>query len=292
MQHQYSDLEVAPSNGADAPEAVKTAEEKIVVPRANELNEQKIHNGQDDDWSPDEKMMTGTEAYAPHKQPIRRFCGFRCSRRRMNVLIVLVVLIIVAAAVGGGVGGSLASRNKSSTATSPSGSDLILNDTATMTGVSSPTDTPTPTTTIEVTITTSTIDVSPSETAFRDCPSSDGTAYGVDNGSGDSPALIFRKTCGASYGTLSPLTITGEKASSLNDCIRMCVAQNTLNQTQNENNPCNTVCWRNGTPGDDLPFHCFGGFKANDTQRFAQVSEERCDSATWINQGNGTDYDL
>ncbi|CZT22631.1 uncharacterized protein RCC_08336 [Ramularia collo-cygni] len=290
MSHKYSDLEVV--HDYDAPEVVPS-QEKVVVPGENEKNSHKIYDGQDEEWSTTGKMLAEPETQDDdeHTKPKRRTCcGMELTRRRIYLLSALAILVVIAAAVGGGVGGTQASRKNNDSSGTPQGQ---LGRTGYITGNIGPTGgvigqpSITPTTTITVDVTTSTIDVSPTETAFSDCPSSNGTAYAVNSGSEDSPPLLWRKSCGDSFGTLAPLTIMGEKASSLNDCIRMCVAQNALNATQNEMNPCNTVCWRNGSPGDDRPFHCFGGFKKNDTERFTLTGETRCDSAVWVNQDVG-----
>ncbi|EGP88801.1 unnamed protein product [Zymoseptoria tritici ST99CH_1A5] len=202
----------------------------------------------------------------------------------MYSLIAVVLLVIVAGAVGGGVGGALGSRNStaSSTSTTP-----ISSTTSTTSGR---TDSAPSATLQSVNISTSTIVAGPSQTVYRDCPSSNDTIYAVQ-GSGGAAPLLFHKACGYSFKgriaeTRSFVQIN-QQAKSLDECIGLAVAQNTLNATsiaRGDIAPCNTVCWRNGSPGDDFPFQCFGEHITNSTDGFKQGVEAICDSAVWINE--------
>lgn len=314
MRYRYSDPLVAP-NDADAPEVTNQAEDKIVVPYDGKRNEadapEVIDRAEEKIAIPHDNGANAYNMY--HEQPEAgrtrprsrvKCCGLECSRRFIYGVIVLVVLLAIAAAVGGGVGGTLASHSDESVS-NRNATQLTSSTTVPTLGNGETTSSArtTTTTATSATISTSTIVVcpsetidsnSPSETVYSDCPSSNNTIYSLGNGKQDSPPILFRKLCGFSYADRStnPGEFVGinQKTKSLNECIGLCVAQNTLNATlieSGEYNPCNAVCWRNSAPGDDFPYQCFGGYTKNATDGFDVNREEQCDSAAWMNSEVG-----
>lgn len=294
MRIVYSDLEVVPNhasdpevvkNDADAPEVAKGAEEKIAV--QDDSNMRWIGQDLNQDshgWT----AMNGTGSHSTSRRKWR-CCGIVLSRRSAYGLIAIVLLCIVAAAVGGGVGGSLSSSHSSSSSISTSTG--LSSSTSSMPGDSASTISSSTTLATSATLTTSTIVVSPTETVYRDCPSSNNSIYTAQLSGGTAP-ILFRKACGY-YFAIGPLTNSlpdvnvNQKSQSLDDCINLCIAQNTLNASaiaNKEINPCNAVCWRNSSPGDEFPYNCFGGYSTNSTEGFSQSVNTICDSAAWMNQ--------
>lgn len=142
--------------------------------------------------------------------------------------------------------------------------------------------TPTPTTQEPPTLTTSTEVVGPTQTLYRDCPSSNNTIY---NGAGSS-LYQFRKICARSF-KQPPVNVINQAVGSLNDCIDLCAAYNISNKTEiaaGKSSPCNSVCWRNNAKDPDWPGQCFGSTTFNSTAGFQIREEIICDSGAWINQ--------
>lgn len=142
------------------------------------------------------------------------------------------------------------------------------------------------TSTTSESITTSTF-MYESSMIYRDCPSSNDAIYSVPNDS-SKPAL-FRKACGYSFAGPNgeSRNVVNTPAQSLDHCINLCAEYNVRNRTEIDEGlsaPCNEVCWRNRSPGDDFPYQCFGGTALNVSAQFNVNEEAICDSAAWINE--------
>ncbi|KAM3512335.1 hypothetical protein MY11210_004048 [Beauveria gryllotalpidicola] len=114
------------------------------------------------------------------------------------------------------------------------------------------------------TLVTSTEVVSPTQTLYRDCPSSNNTVY---NGNG-SNLYQFRKLCARSY-KQSRVNLVNQRVASLNDCIDICVEYDILNKTaitSGQSNPFNAVCWRNSATDPDCSTE---GFQTRDERLYA-----------------------
>lgn len=227
---------------------------------------------------------------APQHTPSNRRVG-GLSNRAFWALIVLAVVIIIAAGVGGGIGGGLSRQNKvgPTTQEQPSTTTSFASVSTNVSASPSSTRGFSTTTAILGTTTSSaqlslTQEIGPTETLFRDCPSSNDTIYSASFGTTD---YEFRKLCGLTIVNSVPDTnAVNQAASSLNDCIDMCAAWNANNATAGSGNLiCQTVCWRWGVVDDDHPGSCFGFETTNSSTGIeVAVGPTNCDSAVWINQ--------
>lgn len=78
-----------------------------------------------------------------------------------------------------------------------------------------------------------------------------------------------------------------QQTTSLDNCISLCDAYNTLNQAKIKAGTvdiCNAVCFRVTITGDDFPGQCFGFETTNSSAAFVYTGDTRCDSAALINQ--------
>ncbi|KAI8712315.1 hypothetical protein NCS52_01329300 [Fusarium sp. LHS14.1] len=126
--------------------------------------------------------------------------------------------------------------------------------------------------------------IGPTQTLYRDCPSSTDTIYEAIGSSN----YMFRKRCNVGFAG-SPNNVVNIPATSLDDCIDKCATYNENNNTEiasRESNVCNSVCWRHRVTGDDWPGQCFGSTIQNSTSSGFPVDEDqiKCDSGAWINQ--------
>ncbi|KAK5989464.1 hypothetical protein PT974_10986 [Cladobotryum mycophilum] len=208
MSLPYSNLEVVPDQSL--PEVAPSAE--------------KIHY---------EIRNHSQEAYkfASPAKPPPRICGL--PYRRFWLLVCGAVLVIAAAVVGGVVGGTQAAKSKG-------GDEAKGANNSSSSSSSSSSTTPTTTTATATSVTLSTTtEIGPSQTLYRDCPSSNNTIY---NALG-STNYQFRKICNAAFHWSGP-NVVNQRTASLNDCINLCVAFNVKNQTEiaaGESNICNGV---------------------------------------------------
>lgn len=268
MPKDYSDLEVY--YGEPSTDLIEVQEEKIVtyiresaVPKFAVIEDEK----------PQPKASRSS-------QTVCTFCGIRFTRLRISLLV--VVTLIVAGGVAAGVIAGLASiRNSQPRKTSPSAD---TNPTSSSAGAPDQGSTSAPTSTTQPPVSLSTyIEVaSPTQTLYRDCPSSNNTVY---NALG-SNAYQFRKICARSFNQ-PKANVVNQVAASLDDCIDLCVAYNIKNRTQiasGDSSPCNSVCWRNRADDPDWPGQCFGSTIFNSTAGFQIKEETICDSGAWINQ--------
>ncbi|KAK2592839.1 hypothetical protein QQS21_009442 [Conoideocrella luteorostrata] len=206
----------------------------------------------------------------------KRTCGLS---PRVFWLVICVGLLLIAGLVAGVVGGVVGSKqhSKSEDTSSSSSSSSSLSRS------SSSTANPTSTSASSVSITTVT-EAAPTQTLYRDCPSSNYTVYLA---LGDSRNQ-FRKICSASFHHWSSAELVNKKTSSLNDCIDLCATYNKNNATEiaaGRGSICNSVCWRHKLDDPDWPGQCFGGVTQNSsTAGFSIQDELICDSAAWINQ--------
>ncbi|KAJ3478282.1 hypothetical protein NLG97_g8621 [Lecanicillium saksenae] len=271
MAKDYSDLEVY--YGPPSTDPIEAQEEKIVtyvresaVPKFAIVREEKLPP------RPERSSRT-----------ICSFCGVRFTRTRISILIVLT--LIIAGGVAAGVVASLASaKNSQSRKPSPAGGEASSDAASGASGSSSATTSTAPTTTTEPPVSLSTyIEVaSPTQTLYRDCPSSNNTIY---NALG-SNVYQFRKICSRSFNQ-PKANVVNHVAKSLDDCIDLCVAYNIKNRTEiaaGGSSPCNSVCWRNRADDPDWPGQCFGSTIFNSTAGFQIKDETICDSGAWINQ--------
>lgn len=273
MARDYSDLEVVHGPAADAPVVVQ--EEKISY--------MTLYGASAHDWEAKARMEPPT--------PKRRTCGVEWTRRNICLLVVGIVLLVGGVA-GGVVGGLLLSRanqNASRPASKSPIGDTPSSSASTSASASAPASVSTlPSSTTaggRATLTTSTEVVGPTQTLYRDCPSSNNTVY---RGAG-SDAFQFRVICGASY-KQPHANVVNQKAASLRDCVDLCVAYNISNKTaiaSGLSSPCNSVCWRNSATDPDWPGQCFGSTTLNSTAGFQYNDESICDSGAWINQNFG-----
>lgn len=245
MAPDYSDLEVAAETSL--PEPVQA--DKIFYQDA-----------------PKEVTVAKTDVAPP-----RRICGL--PPKRFWILLCGIILIVAAAAIGGGVGATEAAKSEKS------GNDT---NSKSLSSSSQPTATPTSTTNTPPTLTTST-QIGPTQTLYRDCPSSNNTIF-KGLGSND---YQFRKFCNASFHWAGGDVINA-RAGSLNECINMCAAYNINNASaiaDRKSSICNGVCWRNSIKDPDWPGQCFGStFQNSSDSGFPMAPETICDSAAWINQ--------
>lgn len=210
----------------------------------------------------------------------RRICGLT---PKLFWLSVVGLIIVIGAAVGGGVGGSLSKQYSTDDAATAAATEQDNSSSSEASSSLSPTSaTPTPSST-SIQITTTEI-VGPTQTLFRDCPSSNDTIYDAIG----SVQLQFRKLCSNSYVDFGD-AVVGEKANSLDDCIDMCAMHNINNRDKIEaggGDYCGTVCWRN-TFDTDFPGQCFGSAMAGNATdggfRVSKDPEVICDSGAWIN---------
>lgn len=260
MPRDYSDLEVYHGDAASAPVVVQ--EEKIAYLT--------LHGA-----SPSYSETKLDRPAAP-VNPRRKCCGVVLTRTKIALLVIGLLLII--GGIAGGVAGGLLSRNHSS---SPPASPSQPATTEASSAPHSDVESSTKTTQESVTITTST-EIGPTQTLYRDCPSSNNTVYNAIG----SAAYQFRKICGASY-KQPRANVVNQAAASLNDCIDLCIAFNINNKTEiasGRSSPCNSVCWRNNVRDPDWPGQCFGSTTINSTAGFQYNDEDVCDSGAWINQ--------
>lgn len=126
-------------------------------------------------------------------------------------------------------------------------------------------------------------ETSPTQTLYRDCPSSNDTIYDALS----SPTFQFRKTCNGAYKWVKE-AVVNKPVASLNDCVDLCASHNKNSAADiNAGNAslCNAVCWRNSIHDPDWPGQCFGGTIVNTTDNKLPITDEViCDSAAWINQ--------
>lgn len=252
MARDYSDLEVAPETRL--PEPVQA--DKIYYEDA-----------------PKELVTVKTNAV-----PSRRICSLR--PRIFWIVLFVIILVVAAAAIGGGVGATQAARSRiDNSDKSRIGNDTNSKDTSTSssritaTARANPPETP-----------TTSPEVGPTQTLYRDCPSSNYTIYRA-LGSSD---YQFRKFCNASF-RWSGADLVNAPARSLNECVDMCVAYNVNNQTgiaDRKSSICNGVCWRNSIKDPDWPGQCFGSTIQNSSETGFPINMEEtiCDSAAWLNQ--------
>ncbi|KAJ4328959.1 hypothetical protein N0V84_000530 [Fusarium piperis] len=160
--------------------------------------------------------------------PPKRICGL--PPKRFWIVVVAVVLI-TGAVIGGAVGGTQASKSKSND-DAPSSAATTEADQAT---TDSTTTSPTSTT---VSLSTSTL-IGPTQTLYRDCPSSNDTIYEAIGSS----HYKFRKRCNVGFAG-SPNNVVNMPATSLDDCIDKCATYNENNKTEiasRESNVCNST---------------------------------------------------
>lgn len=260
----HSDLEVYYSDVGNVPFA--TQEEKIALQR-NTIPRPIHLKGHDESWK-------------STKPTRRRVCGIVVTPVTICLFITSVILLI--GGIAGGIAGGILGTKHTSSSLSPS--------TTGGSGSQSATSSNTPSTTKSSSLTTTTQVLSPTQTLYRDCPSSNDTVY---NALGSS-AYQFRKICNRSY-KQPPTNVVNVKAASLDECIDLCVAYNVSNKSAIASGAsplCNSVCWRNNSGGKDgggdpnWPGQCFGSTTLNVTGSggFQYNDESVCDSGAWINQ--------
>lgn len=270
MAPGYSDLEVYHGPPSTAP--IEVQEEKIVT---QVTTDSKYRN------SPDV-----ADSKSPSRRFVCSFCGVPFTRTRV-IILVIVLLVIVGGIVAGVVAGVVVSKNSHTRESSSPGNALSssspgMSSSSSSQSSSASSTTPTPSTQESVTIVTSTESVSPTQTLYRDCPSSNNTIY---NAVGSS-SYQFRKICERSF-KQPPVNVVNQAVASLNDCIDLCAAYNVNNKTEiaaGKSSPCNSVCWRNSATDPDFPGQCFGSTIFNSTAGFQTRDEVICDSGAWINQ--------
>ncbi|KAH8893046.1 hypothetical protein GQ53DRAFT_861449 [Thozetella sp. PMI_491] len=143
----------------------------------------------------------------------------------------------------------------------------------------------TPTSSIPVSITTI-VEIGPTETLYRDCPSSNNTIYQ----SLGSAEFQFRKLCSVAFQSRAN-NVVSKKTASLSDCIDQCTAYNVENKSElatKQGSVCSSVCWIN-TLNNNNPGQCFGSTTYNSSigELPLQPDHAECDSAIWINQNIG-----
>ncbi len=291
MATGYSDLEVYYGEPSTAPIAVQ--EEKIVTHVTT--------------YSDNLKSSDLSPSKPPSRPAICSLCGVQFTRTRLALLI-LVLLVVAGGIAGGVVAGVVVNRNSQSRASAPAGDAASSSSTGVSPGSSSvpsssssvsssstsvpsssssesssaSSTTATSTTQKPGTLVTSTEVVSPTQTLYRDCPSSNNTVYNAFG----SEAYQFRKICGRSF-KQPPSNVVNQAVGSLNDCIDLCAAYNVSNKTEiaaGKSSPCNSVCWRNSAKDPDFPGQCFGSTIFNSSVGFQTRDEVICDSGAWINQ--------
>ncbi|OAR02267.1 hypothetical protein LLEC1_03539 [Akanthomyces lecanii] len=263
MAPGYSDLEVYHGPPSTAP--IEFQEEKIVTRVTNDSKNR----------SPSD--VAGSKL--PSRRAVCTLCGVPFTRTRVIILFI-VLLVLVGGIVAGVVAGVVVSRNSHTRESSSSG-EVVASSSSSQSSSTSST-TPTPSTQEPVRLVTSTESVSPTQTLYRDCPSSNNTIY---NAVGSS-TYQFRKICGRSF-KQPPVNVVNQAVASLNDCIDLCAAFNVNNKTEiaaGKSSPCNSVCWRNSASDPDFPGQCFGSTIFNSTAGFQTRDEVICDSGAWINQ--------
>ncbi|KAM3480486.1 hypothetical protein MY8738_004946 [Beauveria namnaoensis] len=259
MATGYSDLEVYHGTAATGP--IPVQEEKIFTQITTKRQE-----------------FSNLNCSKPPSRREKNLCSIQFTRTRALLLVLLFVLL--AAVAAGVAAGLVVARSSKSRGSSSSGEAISSSSSGVPSSASSAT--PTSVTRGPATLVTSTEVVSPTQTLYRDCPSSDNTIY---NGKG-SDSYQFRKICARSY-KQPPVNLVNQPVASLNDCIDKCAEYNIRNKTaiaSGKSNPCNAVCWRNSATDPDWPGQCFGSTTFNSTEGFQTRDEIICDSAAWINQ--------
>lgn len=271
MAAGYSDLEVYHGLPSTAP--IEVQEEKIVT---RVTTDSKYRN------SP-----SVADSNSPSRRGVCNFCGVPFTRTRV-IILVIVLLVIVGGIVAGVVAGVVVSKNSHTRESSSPGNAVsssspgISSSSSSQSSSSASSTTPTPSTQESVTVVTWTESVSPTQTLYRDCPSSNNTIYNAVG----SNSYQFRKICGRSF-KQPPVNVVNQAVASLNDCIDLCAAYNVNNKTEiaaGKSSPCNSVCWRNSATDPDFPGQCFGSTIFNSTAGFQTRDEVICDSGAWINQ--------
>ncbi|OAA77729.1 hypothetical protein LEL_04552 [Akanthomyces lecanii RCEF 1005] len=270
MAAGYSDLEVYRGPPSTAP--IEVQEEKIVTQVTTDSRNQ--------------NSRLVADSKPPSRRAVCSLCGVSFTRTRV-IILVIVLLVIVGGIVAGVVAGVVVSRNSHTRESSSPGNDVSssspgISSSSSNQSSSTSSTTPTPSTQESVTLVTSTESVSPTQTLYRDCPSSNNTIY---NAVGSS-SYQFRKICGRSF-KQPPVNVVNQAVASLNDCIDLCAAYNVNNKTEiaaGKSSPCNSVCWRNSATDPDFPGQCFGSTIFNSTAGFQTRDEVICDSGAWINQ--------
>ncbi|PQE28484.1 transporter C3602c protein [Rutstroemia sp. NJR-2017a BBW] len=162
-----------------------------------------------------------------------RICGLK-ARSFWILFSIITAVVVIGAVVGGGIGGSMAARSQKSKDSSSTTTGQPSNDTVTSASSSSASsssasntnNTPTPTSSKPITLTTTEV-IGPSQTLFRDCPSSNGTLYDVTLG----PRVYsFRKFCNTVLVATGP-NVVGTPTNDLNTCINRCAEYNVQNNS-------------------------------------------------------------
>jgi hypothetical protein len=209
-----------------------------------------------------------------------RICGLK-ARRFWILFSIITAVVVIGAAVGGGIGGSMAARSQKSKDSSSTTTGQPSNDTVTSASSSSASsssasntnNTATPTSSKPIAVTTTEV-IGPSQTLYRDCPSSNGTLYDVTLG----PRVYsFRKLCNTVLIAIGNNVVT-TPTNDLNTCINRCAEYN----FQNNSTGCNSVCWWNSL-GTQTPGACWGFPTQNSSSGFQYEAQAICDSAAWIN---------
>lgn len=252
------------------------ASEKQVVEPSWSATAAMKHIG--DNHSDAPEAIIGRDGLEYRPPPHKRILGLR--RRWFWLIIGIVSIVIIAGAAAGGAIAATSTRDKSSP--SPSATSSAVPNTESSSRIASSTDTPTRTTTTPITTTTL---IGPTQTLYRDCPSSNDTIYQAL----DSPSFKFRKTCAGYYvGGTNPDAPVNRPAASLNDCLDMCATYNINNKADihsGKSKPCNVACWRNSPTDSEWPGQCFGGAVYNSSEGAVTLTNEtKCDSGHWINQ--------
>lgn len=217
--------------------------------------------------------------HPPPTSQQKTICGLRI--RTFWIALAVGIVLVVGAIIGGVMGGLRASKSKPEPTTSsapPSPSVSLAQSPAITT-----TSTKTKASGISTSISIATLPTGGRlRTLYYDCPSSNNTVYESQGKS----EYSFVKRCGESF-TGTPNDYVNQKANSLNECIDLCIAYNQKNEAairSGDNEPCSSVCWRNGQDNDDFPTQCFSGTYKNATGGGFKIQHElKCDSAAWIN---------
>lgn len=270
MARDYSDLEVV--------ENQDTREEKVVY-------------GFTTVSKPYDPYDTENSVVYPAKAalPPRRICRLPV---KMFWIVFGATVVLVAGGLGAGLGVVLSKKNQgasspipidhsSTTSTASISTPGSVATSATTSASTSTTASTTTTTSISVSLTTKTMALpSGRGTVWSDCPSANNTIFNAL----DSDKYQFRKICGSTYRG-STVNLVDEPASSLDDCIGLCVAYNVKYKgaiDAGTSRTCNSVCWRND---QDQLGRCFGStYQNSSTAGFVYGYLEWCDSGAWINQ--------
>lgn len=171
----------------------------------------------------------------------KHICGLAVST--FWTIFSVAAIVIVGGAVGGGIAASRVNdraqsgHSPSSSTTSslsPTSTTLVPDSAASS---QSTTHTATPTTSKASTSVTTTSIVGPSQTLYRDCPSSEGTLYDVTFG--DS-TYMFRKFCNTVLVTLGYDNVVTGTTTDLDSCINKCATYNYQNP---DGTPSNGTAW-------------------------------------------------